>query len=140
MKVKKARTQEIQTLATIMPPKEPPFSTDYKLVTLGPIKRPSVTDLQRALDVIVALQADNASNLEATSPGDIFLYYDIKLVTRGEPVYHHRGRKEIKDILTVAGISGATEVFDMTLLDLIRPLKTRAMGWINRFLDGLGLG
>ena len=98
---------------------------------------PTATDIRNALDVLTALMAASAPGHIPVADGDIFVCYNIKLAAAGEPVYELNGQVQMKEVLTETGVASATEVLEMQLLDLIRPLKNKAMMWINKKLQEL---
>ncbi len=117
------------------PPKK--SAPAFKIIPLETPRRPSIEDVQKALDVLVAFQASDASVPIPDDPADLFFCYDIKMTCKGREIYRHRGTREVKDLMSEHGIAGAMEVLDMELLQLIRPLKSKATKWINDVLEAM---
>lgn len=112
-----------------------PLTEHISLVPLPQPGTPSPREIQSALETLTALQLSGSPGRIHVEPGDIVFYYEFKMVANGEQVYTVRGVREIKEILTDSGISSAPETLEHVLFELIRPLKNRAMKWINEFLE-----
>lgn len=126
----------IQQSKTLTAPSEPkPLIENASLVTMPAAGAPSPREIQSALETLTALQLSGASGRIPVEPGDIVFFYEFKMVAYGQDVYTLRGMREIKESLTESGIASAPEAVEQALLELIRPLKNRAMRWINDFLE-----
>jgi hypothetical protein len=97
----------------------------------------TASDIRTALDTLIAFMAADVPGRIPVTAGDIFVCYNIKLACAEEPVYELTGQVQMKEVLTETGIAAAPEVVEMQLLDLIRPLKNKAMTWINKKLQEL---
>ncbi len=111
-------------------PANKPLIEVCKLEVSNP-RPPTAAEIRTALDALVSLLATKAAGEIPVSAGDIFVCYDIKLATADYPVFSMNGQIQMKEVLTETGVASAPEVVDMQLLDLMRPLKNKAMSWIN---------
>lgn len=111
--------------------------TSFRLATLGGTYSPSVADLQKSIETLTAMQVRSASRESPGEEGDIFLFYDITLVNKGKDPFHYRGVKELRDVISMESIAEAPEMMDIMLLELVRPLKTRANRWVADFTSNI---
>ncbi len=128
------KTMELQT--TRMPTHEQRLSTEAEIVVAkAPKGAPSLRDLKNALDVIVQFQLNDTSSVQPCNEGDLFFQYDLSIGTNNRPAFRIRDRRTLHDALTKQGAPSALEAFELVLLELMRPLKTRISGMVNEVLS-----
>lgn len=121
---------------TRMPTHEQRLSTEAEIAAAkAPSGAPSLRDLKNALDVIVQFQLNDTSSVQPCNKGDLFFQYDLSIGTHERPVFRIRDRRTLHDALTKQGAPSALEAFELVMLELMRPLKTRVSVMVNDVLS-----
>ena len=129
--MKRQKSQPLQEEVPI--PMQPPVLQLSPETILIPreAERPSARDIQKAIDVLVACQVARTSIASVGQPGDVFLVYDLTLMTPGRPPFRISDRRTLHSLLTKENITSAGEAFDVSLIDIQRPMKSTLLNWIN---------
>ena len=136
MKTKK----QSQELATIPTPKKEPLLSSEDLIHFNlaaPEVKPSAADVLKAIDVLAACAVAETSIAEGGNVGDVFLYYNITVCTKGKRPFTIKDRRTIHGVLTRTGVPDAPEAINLALLDITRPVRDAAKSWIDEYVMGM---
>lgn len=126
-----------RTLSTRSPNNEQRLSIESRqtvAVNTTAASNPPLADLQKAIDVLTRFYLADTSIVQPCAPGDLFLQYDLAIGSHRKPVFRIKDRRVLHDALTTEGAPTALENFEVTLLELMRPLKNRVSSMVNQVL------
>ena len=102
---------------------------ETRLVVLGGKPKPSPREINEAIATLASLHARSNGPVEAgdeAGEGDVILDFDLSLRSQGADPFRVKGKQVLHGILTEYGLPDAAHEIGTALLNMVRPIKTRA--------------